>query len=311
MLRTVIAAVDGSAASLAAAEWAAREARMRRLPLHVVHVLQDWSQQFAHAPYAGVNTLPDGGSTAGQQWARRLPHDASDRLRERHPGLEITVEQVNGRRPAAVLLSAAEKAEVLVMGSRGLGSLAGFLAGSVSFPVIARAERPVVVVRAGERAEDELRPWNDNEEEHEGRYRDVVLGLDLSRPCDELLAYAFEAAAARTAALRVVHGWSVPVVEGYDPGAADPGHGVALGLREAGVLTDVLRSWRGMFPQVEVKEQCMVGRPAGHLVEASEDASLLVVGRRIRRAAVGAHIGPVTHAVLHHARTPVAVVPHL
>ncbi|WKV70721.1 universal stress protein [Streptomyces sp. PCS3-D2] len=191
MLRTVIAAVDGSAASLAAAEWAAREARMRRLPLHVVHVLQDWSQQFAHAPYAGVNTLPDGGSTAGQQWARRLPHDASDRLRERHPGLEI------------------------------------------------------------------------------------------------------------------------PVVEGYDPGAADPGHGVALGLREAGVLTDVLRSWRGMFPQVEVKEQCMVGRPAGHLVEASEDASLLVVGRRIRRAAVGAHIGPVTHAVLHHARTPVAVVPHL
>ncbi len=52
------------------------------------------------------------------------------------------------------------------------------------------------------------------------------------------------------------------------------------------------------------------GTAAGHLVEASKEASLLIVGRRIRRAAVGAHIGPVTHAVLHHATTPVAVVPH-
>ncbi|WP_046776606.1 universal stress protein [Streptomyces yangpuensis] len=310
MSHTVIAAVDGSAESLAAAEWAAREARIRRLPLHILHVWQDWSPAFAHAPFTGVDTTPGEGATTTQQWAQRVSRDAADRLREGHPGLEITVEQVNGR-PAEVLLSAAEKAEILVVGSRGLGSVAGFLAGSVSLPVIAHAERPVVVVRAGERAEDELRPGSGDDGDHKGQYRDVVLGLDLSRPCDELLAYAFEAAAARAATLRVVHGWSVPVVDGYDPAAADPGHGVALGLREAGTLTDVLRSWRGKFPQVEVKEQCMVGRPAGHLAEASKDASLLVVGRRIRRAAIGAHIGPVTHAVLHHVRTPVAVVPHL
>ncbi|OLZ73197.1 stress-inducible protein [Streptomyces amritsarensis] len=309
MSRTVIAAVDGSAASLAAAEWAAREARMRRLPLHILHVWQDWSPAFAHAPFAGVDNTPDEGATVTQQWARRVPRAAADRLRQGHPGLKITVEQVNGR-PAQVLLSAAEKAEVLVLGSRGLGGLAGFLAGSVSLPLIAHAERPVVVVRAGERAEDELRARSGGHGDRKGQYRDVVLGLDLSRPCDELLAYAFEAAAARAATLRVVHGWRVPVVDGYDPAAADPGHGVALGLREAGTLTDVLRSWRGEFPQVEVEEQCLVGRPAGHLVEASQDASLLIVGRRIRRAAMGAHIGPVTHAVLHHARTPVAVVPH-
>ncbi|MGW7331180.1 universal stress protein [Streptomyces sp. NPDC054840] len=310
MSRTVIAAVDGSAESLAAAEWAAREARMRRLPLHVLHVWQDWSTAVAHAPFTGRETTPGEGATVTQHWAERVPRDASDRLREGHPGLEITVEQVYGR-PAEVLLSAAEKAEVLVVGSRGLGGLAGFLTGSVSLPVIAHAERPVVVVRAGERAEDELRPGTGDNGDRTGQYLDVVLGLDLSRPCDELLAYAFEAAAARAATLRVVHGWSVPVIDGFDPAAADPGHGVALGLREAGALTDVLRSWRGKFPQVQVKEQCMVGRPAGHLVEASKDASLLIVGRRIRRAAIGAHIGPVTHAVLHHATTPVAVVPHL
>ncbi|WP_405787279.1 universal stress protein [Streptomyces sp. NBC_00029] len=310
MSRTVIAAVDGSAESLAAADWAAHEAQMRRLPLHLLHVWQDWSRAFAHAPFTGLDTAPCEGATAAQHYAEQVTHDASDRLRAAHPGLEISVEQVHGR-PAEVLLSAAEKAEVLVVGSRGLGGLAGFLTGSVSLPVIAHAERPVVAVRAGERAECEPLPGTGDHGDRKGQCRDVVLGLDLSRPCDELLAYAFEAAAARAATLRVVHGWSVPVVEGYDPAAADPGHGVALGLREASALTDVLRSWRGKFPQVEVKEQCLVGRPAGHLVEASKEASLLVVGRRIRRAAVGAHIGPVTHAVLHHATTPVAVVPHL
>ncbi|GGT07361.1 stress-inducible protein [Streptomyces kurssanovii] len=303
-----MAAVDGSAESLAAAEWAAHEARLRRLPLHVLHAWQEWPPAFAHAPFTGMGTSPSEETTVTRRWAERVPREVSDRLREGHPGLDITVEQVFGR-PTEVLLSAAKKAEALVVGSRGLGSLAGFLAGSVSLPVIAHAERPVVVVRAEERAEDELRSRPGNSEGQ--RYLDVVLGLDLARPCDELLAYAFEAAADRAAALRVVHGWSVPMLVGYDPAAVDPGHGVAPGLRETGALSDALRPWRGNFPQVEVKEQCTVGRPADHLVEASKDASLLVVGRRIRRAATGAHIGPVTHAVLHHARTPVAVVPHL
>ncbi|MBW5480607.1 universal stress protein [Streptomyces bambusae] len=310
MSRTVIAAVDGSAESPAAAEWAAREARLRRLPLHILHVWQEWSPALAHAPFTGVDTAPGQATTAAQHWAERVPRELADRLRVGHPGLDITVEVVFGR-PAEVLLEAAEKADVLVVGSRGLGAVAGFLAGSVSLSVIAHAERPVVVVRAGERAEDELRRGPGVGEGRQEQCPDVVLGLDLARPCDELIAYAFEAADARSAALRVVHGWSVPRVAGYDPEDVDPGHGVALGLREAGALTDALRPWRGKFPRVEVKEQSMVGRPADHLVEASQDAGLLVVGRRIRRAAVGAHIGPVTHAVLHHATTPVAVVPHL
>ena len=51
----------------------------------------------------------------------------------------------------------------------------------------------------------------------------------------------------------------------------------------------------------------------GRQLKAELDAPppvLLVVGRRIRPARLGPHIGPVTHAVLHHARCPVAIVPH-
>ncbi|NML54124.1 universal stress protein [Streptomyces sp. R302] len=305
--RTVIAAVDGSAESRAAAQWAAREALLRGLPLHLVHAWQDWSRGFAHAPFTGTDTAP-GDTAVTRHWAERVPRDVADRLREDHPGLQLSVEQVFGR-PVDVLLSAAGKAEMLVLGSRGLGALGGFLTGSVSMPVIAHAERPVVLVRAGERAEDEMRTGDGAA--RPAQYRDVVLGLDLTRPCDEVIEYAFATAAARGAALRVVHGRDAPLVYGYDPAAVDPGHVVARGLREASALTDALRPWRGKFPQVDVKEQCVVGRAADHLVDASKDASLLVVGRRVRRAAIGTHLGPVTHAVLHHAAAPVAVVPHL
>ncbi len=46
------------------------------------------------------------------------------------------------------------------------------------------------------------------------------------------------------------------------------------------------------------------------LVEESAEAQLMVVGRRARQAPIGTRIGSAAHAVLHHARCPVAVVPH-
>jgi hypothetical protein len=89
-----------------------------------------------------------------------------------------------------------------------------------------------------------------------------------------------------------------------------PEFGAGLAAEETGELTEALRPWRGKLPGVEVAEQAVTVGAARHLVEAASTAGLLVVGRRIRRAAVGMHIGPVTHAVLHHAAARVAVVPH-
>ena len=50
--------------------------------------------------------------------------------------------------------------------------------------------------------------------------------------------------------------------------------------------------------------------PAEALLNASRRADLLVVGRHTDPRAAEGRLGPVTHAVLHHARCPVAVVPH-
>ncbi|MGQ4388672.1 universal stress protein [Streptomyces sp. SAS_270] len=108
------------------------------------------------------------------------------------------------------MLTAAADADLLIVGSRGLGGLAGFLVGSVALAAGARSERPVVLVRAGEDAADEHLPDAMGSASTGTPYRDVVLGLDLENPGEGVVGFACEAAQRRAADLRVVHGWSPP-----------------------------------------------------------------------------------------------------
>ncbi|MFE0514340.1 universal stress protein [Streptomyces sp. NPDC058964] len=292
MSRTVTVGVDGSNESLAAAEWAAREAVMHEVALRVVHAGEQ--QPYSYIPFAAEPVPPPGADRTAHLLA-----EAQTRLAHRHSGLLVRADRIAGQ-PVPALVAAAREAELLVLGSRGLGRVAGVLLGSVASAVVARAQRPVVLVRA-----------SDGESLGAGPYRDVVLGLDLSDPDDRVLDFAFNAASRRGAGLRVVHGWSAPTptiagaagVAGstrQNEPSADVRHGPA----------DVLRPWKEKFPAVEVLEEAAIGDAGAHLVDVSRGASLLVVGRRHRAGALGSHIGPVTHTVLRHAAAPVAVVPH-
>jgi nucleotide-binding universal stress UspA family protein len=140
-------------------------------------------------------------------------------------------------------------------------------------------------------------------------YRPVVLGLDTESPGDAALAFAFEEAARRGAALHVVQSWALPPYTVHAVAASADLYD--LYTREmAELLTAALAPWREKYPQVEVAELSRTGGAVDHLLDAAAHASLLVVGRRIRRGPLGAHIGPVVHAVLHHATVPVVVVAH-
>ncbi|MCX4977479.1 universal stress protein [Streptomyces sp. NBC_00620] len=300
MARTVIVGLDGSPESRAAAEWAAREAKLRGLPLKLVHVWEPVPEPMAQAPLLGAETQ--------QHWSERIPRESAEGLRLRHPGVEITAEQFSGR-PADVLTSQAKDAALLVLGSRGMSGIGGFLVGSVGQGVLAHAERPVVLVRAGEQAADEHLADPAGIASAAGPYRPVVLGLATDDPDPSLVEFAFDAADRRATSLRVVHGWNPPPYYAYGL-AADIELHDQLSRQEATTLSDVLRPWRQKFPSVEVVEEPRYGTAANHLVDASREASLVVVGRRIRRNPLGSHIGPVTHAVLHHSTAPVAVVAH-
>ncbi|KUN81514.1 stress-inducible protein [Streptomyces bungoensis] len=313
MPRTIIVGLDGSPESRAAADWAAREAELRGLPVKLVQVWEPIPEPMAQAPLLGSEThqrWTGRGETdvpRAEGWGR-IPHEAAEGLRLRHPGVEVTTERLTGS-PAETLIEAAEDAELLVLGSRGLSGLGGFLVGSVGHAVVAHTERPVVLVRAGEQAADEKETDGAGTPSAGTAAGPVVLGLDIARPDEALLEFAFDAAARRNVPLHVVHAWNPPPYYAYGM-ALEPAVEREMAKGDVVVLSEVLRPWREKHPGVKVVELSHYGSPSLLLIDASHEASLVVVGRRIRRSAVGAHLGIVTQAVLHHAVAPVAVVAH-
>ncbi|MFC8348452.1 universal stress protein [Streptomyces sp. NPDC057280] len=296
MPRPVVVGLDGSRESLAAADWAAREALRRGLTLRLVHAWEGGTS-------AGEPGLPE--LAAPRYWSQRILRGGLDRLGESYPQVRLSADQVPNSAPDA-LVAAADEAELLVLGSRAFSGFGGFMAGSAALATVARATRPVVLVRAHQRLESEHLPDADGRPSVGTPYREVMVGVDPAHRCEELLAFAFESAMMRAAPLRAVCTWRLP----YMPAAAEAKARKAVGRDAEHALRTVLEPWRGKFPTVVVHELVLEGRPAVQLTQAAADAGLLVVGRKVRPARIGTHTGPVAHAVMHHVRCPVAVVPH-
>lgn len=142
---TIVVGVDGSEGALEALRWAADEARLRGARLLAVHA---WT-----APYAPA--MPGVNEPAMLPVDRTVIAEAADEaleasLREARISREgIEIEQAVVEDSASrALLDQSENAELLVVGSRGHGRIAGALLGSVSQQVAQHAACPVVIVRA-------------------------------------------------------------------------------------------------------------------------------------------------------------------
>lgn len=288
MKKAVVAGVDGSPESLAAADWAAREASLRGLPLRIVHA---WLWQPLDTP------LVQNRETEAQA-ARAVLREAEDQVAGRYPELPVS-SRVLPETAVVALLAEAERSALLCLGTRGHGALLGFLLGSYGQQVIAGAKGPVVSVRAY----DGEYPVRENGE--------VVVGQQ-GTPEDSagVLGFAFEAASVRGVPLRAVRAWSLPPVYTWSASLALADASGGLEPFERKALQEALAPWRDRFPDVQVTEHVEMGSAGQVLVEESAEAQLMVVGRRARRAPIGTRIGSAAHAVLHHARCPVAVVPH-
>ncbi|MFI8930720.1 universal stress protein [Streptomyces sp. NPDC053474] len=297
MLRSIVVGLDGSHESVAAADWAAREALRRGLPLRMVHAEEG-------LPGTGEPvSLPE--LSAPQYWARRILRGTESRLRQRYPQVPVTAEQIH-RSPVPALLAEAEAAELLVLGSQGFGGFSGLLAGSVAMAVVAHAAAPVVLVRAGFDAVAEHVPEGAGAASASTPYRPVVAALDLSHACDSVLSFAFEAARHRAAPLHVVHAWRLPNTRG---GTDGQGH-VPTQRDAEWVLGSVLEPWRDKYSGLTVHAAADQGRPVHVVLHAARGAGLLVLGRQVRHGGVGAHVGRVAHIAIRQVSCPVAVAAH-
>lgn len=136
----IVVGVDGSDRSLEALRWAAEQARLTGSQLHVV---TGWFYPQFPTPFGIVPELP-------------LPPDPMAEARGRleqavaavlgvQSNLDLRVEVVRGN-PAVVLLDAAKGADLLVVGSQGMGRFEALLLGSVCERCVRRATCPVVII---------------------------------------------------------------------------------------------------------------------------------------------------------------------
>ncbi|MFI7700604.1 universal stress protein [Nonomuraea sp. NPDC049480] len=277
----IVVGVDGSRAGLEAAGWAAREAALRGVMLKVVHAMPGWALE-----------TPERGQYGGvARWMRENAHvvlaAGVDRARREAPEVDVKFEPLPGD-PRPALVRCAADAELLVVGSHGLGGFRGLLLGSVAQGVAGHAPCDVVVVR-------EVRPPRS----------EVVVGVDGSPAGDKAVGFAFAEAALRGVPLRAVHGWSsLDLRDGFMP-LPDDGE-VEKG--EVRLLDQALSGWIDRYPGIEVVQEVVHGHPADVLRHASQDAALLVVGSHGYGQLAGMLLGSVSQAVLHHAYCPVAVV---
>jgi nucleotide-binding universal stress UspA family protein len=142
----VVVGVDGSRASLAAAEAAAREASMRSAPLLVVHARPTISDPYGR----GMPALSPKAATEVDvnDPTHRAAQAVAARLRTEHPGLEVRITLLDDD-PAHALVAASTDAALVAVGSRGLGAFRGMLLGSVSADVVRNAASTVLVLHDG------------------------------------------------------------------------------------------------------------------------------------------------------------------
>ena len=286
--RPVVVGVDGSASAYRAVEWAAAEAVRRGVALRLVGAFS-WTTSDHPVRQAGRvaqyrDQLLEG---ARHRLARavRIAEDA-------RPGVEMT-SQVEIGAPIEVLGSEARRAQLLVLGDRGLGGVAGLVLGSVAVALAARGACPVVIVRGEPRSTDGSTDGP------------VVVGIDGSPVSEAALGFAFDAAAVRGVALVAVHAWSPTAVDKALEPMMDWD---AVADEEEAVLAERLSGWGQKYPQITVRRSVVRDGAARALVDASRGAQLVVVGSRGRGDAAGLLLGSVSHGVLHAAHCPVAIV---
>jgi nucleotide-binding universal stress UspA family protein len=212
--RRIVVGVDGSDHGLHAVRWAATEARLRRLPLLLLHA----------APYAAGTDGP------ALQRALAILARAFTVARHAEPGLAVTTRHADEpARPS--LLVAAGSARLLVLGMGGGDRPQDFVLGSTALDVSGRARCPVVVVRGREARADQ---------------DPVLVGVDA--PASDATALNVAFADAR------LHGTGLVVVHARHGGRADHDEAarIAVGSRLAAALDPWLTRFPDVPVEVEV-----------------------------------------------------------
>lgn len=282
----VLVAVGSDGMRDGALDLAATEALRRGTGVQVLHVVNAW----VAAPMDVDRWQPI--DRALTKVGREVLGDVGTRLRTRLAGRQpVSCRLVTGR-VAATIDEHARAADVVVLERRDTDLVERLLTMSISTRVAAHGPAPAVVVP---------RHWQPPADP-----MPVTVGVDDPHQALGQVAAAAGHAAETGRLLVVVH--AVWLAEPYQDL-------VLTEYSREDWLSDATEALRQSLvpltspstgPQVRLDVRW--GRPADVLVEASTQSSALVLTRRAPGHGLGAHLGPVTRAVLQHTECPVLVV---
>lgn len=288
MSSTIVVGFDGSESALEALIWAAKTAERQGKSLSVLGAYETQT-----AAYAPALVIPQDVIDVIRAEAESNVQKAAAAVAEVAPDVKVKVKVEEGR-PGSLLIAESEEADLVVIGSRGLGGVRGLFLGSVGVDLAAHAKSPVLV-HAGT-----------------GGRGPVVVGVDGSPLSEGALKAAFAYAQELGTGVRVVHTWtdlSSDALYGY---GLEPQQLQRLADEAQEVVAERVAGFGSDYPDVEVERIIVPDGPAAQLVEHAKDAQLLVVGSRGRGGFKGLLLGSTSQAVLHKATCPVLVVktPH-
>lgn len=279
---SVVVGVDGSATSRLALKWAADEAKRHGWSLRVLH-----AQSGHQHEVPGWYTAEGSEISAGEA----IIDDAVALATTRHPSVLVRGEAVD-EAAALVLAEASRSADLLVVGSRGLGGFGELLLGSVSDQCLQHAHCPVAVVHA-----------DDDEIPYQTFDSRIVVGLDGSLESALALRWAIAEAHLRSASVEAIHAWQYPPIGSFLP----PSHQGAEDLAQE-LLDAAVEHAQRLAPDVPFAARRSLGATIPVLLEGSGGAALLVLGARGHGRFPDMLLGSVAHQCARHASCTVVVV---
>lgn len=284
MTERIVVGVDGSDCSSRALTWATDHARRRNASLDIV-----WSWQ----PPAGAVT------PMGMAYIPPSPQELQERAEGQLAALLATHQRANDlaaiqyqtivadRSPGALLCDVARNADLLVIGSRGLGGFKGLILGSVGAHCAHASPSPVAIIPPG---------WNPAATTHGV----TLVGVDGSANAAAAVRWADDWVPPG-ATVRIVCAWTYPV--GYALGDLE----IDDARLEAG-CTETAETAAAQVIAHETETRCVHDDARVALPAQAREADLLVIGARGTSGMARLLVGSVASSIIHHLVVPTVLV---
>ena len=272
---SVVVAIDGGPAGMAALRWLAQRSAEKLLRVELITVIErHWIEMY------GDGLLHSADETL---------EDCASYLADLAPNIDISSRISWGVAREEIAL-AAVAADLLVVGTNRTHALPRALGGSLPMRVVESVHCPVVIV-----PED----WTPIP-------GDIVIGVQGDESDEEALRFAADACLASSRPLRIVHAWDLPLwLDRGTTVARDVSTAVAHAQR---VLRATEATMLALFPEVEVTSRADRGDAAEVLERHAVGAALLVVGTHGSTVLDRFFVGSVSRALLTRPTRPIAII---